>query len=323
MADVHIDDDQTIASRFTRLPATTPKAGRGRTTPKARRGRAIFFSPNNTSVPVDDHHKEQHSTVKPPFRFPFEENRDVVAIVGTYRGIVLLHVHVELDTSDDTHETSWFSHIVLYNPSTGKSSRVSDPNSTLSSVYGFAYVFKTSTWSTSEITLPDTIFYEDKNVGTFLNGFLYWLASTKIVVLNVKKIDVVSEINLPNPHSYTNSHLGTLHGRLCMIPDTNNILDSGHDLWVMKEQGVEKSWSKVCSFTFGLGVDHITDHHYRILNIMDDGRILIVDSSSNLIIYNTSKRSYKKLNTSESVIDFRTVSGIEYVKSPASPSKLF
>nr|GEW83048.1 hypothetical protein [Tanacetum cinerariifolium] len=219
-----------------------------------------------------------------------------------------------------THETSWFSHIVLYNPSTGKSCRVRDPNSSSCSVYGFAYgktlcdlkivrfrkdkgckncdvlSVKTSTWSTSEITIPDTIFYEDKNVGTFLNGFLYWLASTKIVVLNIKKIDVVLEINLPNPRSYTNSHLGTLHGRLCMITDTNNILDSGHDLWVMKEQGVEKSWSKVCSFTFGLGVDHITDHHYRILNIMDDGRIIIVDTSSNLIIYNTLKRSYKKLN---------------------------
>nr|GEW83046.1 hypothetical protein [Tanacetum cinerariifolium] len=105
MADVHIDDDQTLASRFTRLPATTPKAGRGRTTPKAGRGKAIFFSPNNTSVPVDDHHKEQYSTIKPTFCFPFEENRDVVTIVGTYRGLVLLPVHVELaNTSDDTYD---------------------------------------------------------------------------------------------------------------------------------------------------------------------------------------------------------------------------
>nr|GEZ81343.1 hypothetical protein [Tanacetum cinerariifolium] len=178
----------------------------------------------------------------------------------------------------------------------------------------------TDKWSTLEISLQDAaLFNEDSKSGTFLNGFLYWFASTNIVALSVKDL-VVSEIYLPNLHSYTNTRLGTWYGRLCMITDTNNLLDSGHDIWVMKKQGVEISWSKVCSFTLGLGVDHITQ--YRILTIMEDGRILMVDTSSNLIIYNTSDCSYKKLNTSESVIDFRIASGIEYVKSRVSPSAL-
>ncbi|GKC91100.1 hypothetical protein Tco_1151749, partial [Tanacetum coccineum] len=96
---------------------------------------------------------------------------------------------------------------------------------------------------TSEISLQDALFNEDNNLGTFLNGFLYWFASTNIVALSVKDL-VVSEINLPNPRSYTNSRLGTWYGRLCMITDTN-LLDIGHDIWVIKKQGVEISWSKV------------------------------------------------------------------------------
>ncbi|PWA48636.1 F-box domain-containing protein [Artemisia annua] len=349
MADVYMGDDQTLASISTRLPATTPKAGR-----------AIFFLPNNTSVPVDDH-KEQYSTVKLCMPLRFEENRDVVTIVGTYCGIVLLHVHVK--NTSDTNKTG-FSHIVLYNPCTGMSRSVRDPNSLSCSVYGFGYgknpsdfkivrlrkttyksskctpgvvsmfypnsilvnsycdvlTLKSSTWITTEISLDqDAIFCEDNKLGTFLNGVLYWFASTNIVALSVSDL-VTSKINLPNPHSYTNTHLGTWHGYLCMITDTNNLLDSGHDLWILKICSVNKSWTKECSFTLGLGVDHITQ--YRILNIMGDGRILMVDTSSNLIIYHISNRSYKKLNTSGSVIDFRIVSGIEYVKSRVSPSEL-
>lgn len=244
MADVYMGDDQTLASISTRLPATTPKAGR-----------AIFFSPNNTSVPVVDR-KEQYSTVKLCLPSPFEESRDVVTILGTYCGIVLLHVHVK--NTSDAHKTG-FSHIVLYNPVTGMSRSVRDPNSLKSSVYGFGYgktpsdfkvvrirnismdlaycdvlTLKTSTWITTEISLDqDATFCEDDKLGTFLNGVLYWFASTNIVALSVSDL-VISKINLPNPHSYMNTHLGTWHGYLCMITDTNNLLDSGHDLWIMK-----------------------------------------------------------------------------------------
>ena len=137
-----------------------------------------------------------------------------------------------------------------------------------------------------KISHQDATFCVDDKLGTFLNGVLYWFASTNIVALRVSDL-VISKINLPNPHSYMNTHLGTWHGYLCMITDTNNLLDSGHDLWIMKIYGVKKSWwSKVCSFTLGLGDGHITQYH--ILNIMDDGRILIVDTSSNLIIYSIS-----------------------------------
>ena len=219
MADVYMGDDQTLASISTRLPATTPKAGR-----------AIFFSPNNTSVPVVDR-KEQYSTVKLCLPSPFEENRDAVTILGTYCGIVCLHVHVK--NTSDTHKTG-FCHIVLYNPCTGMSKSVLDhPNSLSCCAYGFGYgktssdfkivrlrrnflksskcmvnyycdvlTLKTSTWITTEISHQDATFCVDDKLGTFLNGVLYWFASTNIVALRVSDLVISKHIFSDNMKFY-------------------------------------------------------------------------------------------------------------------------
>lgn len=265
-------------------------------------------------------------------------------IIGTFKGIV---IYVQIDPN-----AKGILHTVLFNPLTCASKILPDSYNPFDDphfafVYGFAhganlddskivrfrasgstsynnldtcdvFDFKTSSWSTLSMVIRYNK-YEFDDVGTFVNGFLYWIATfcRKIMSLNVNQM-IVSEIQLPNRHCFTELHLGTLHGRLCMISDTSNLIESGYDIWVMN---VENLWSKEFSFTLGFGVNYF--HEFRVLNIVDDGRILMVDSLKRLIIFDASKCSYiLQETTSASAIDFVMVRGIEYVETLVSPSDI-
>ncbi|PWA88174.1 ubiquitin fusion degradation protein UFD1 [Artemisia annua] len=165
-------------------------------------------------------------------QYPFERRTDVgvrnIRVIGTFNGIVALVVNDDKDVgskSESKKSENFTSHIILYNPFTGASEIIPDPYSPLYNSkckYGFGYgatkdelkivrfrnfkdrndtrytcdVFnlKERSWSTSEILMKDTRFWSD--VGTFLNGSLYWLAYKKIVALDVHEM-VISEIHLP------------------------------------------------------------------------------------------------------------------------------
>nr|GEY14845.1 F-box domain-containing protein [Tanacetum cinerariifolium] len=180
---------------------------------------------------------------------------------------------------------------------------------------------KERSWSTSEILIKDAHFGSD--VGTFANGSLYWLADNKIVALDVNEM-VISEIHIPYEllHAKIDSRLGTLHGCLSMMTLTHKNSHSNElYMWVMKteEQGVKNSWSKSRSFTMDL--ENI--YSVKIINLMDDGRILMrrgdSDKKKELIIYGTSKDSYRVLCGRPSHIDDH-INAIEYEESLIFPS---
>nr|XP_043634652.1 uncharacterized protein LOC122605729 [Erigeron canadensis] len=185
------------------------------------------------------------------------------------------------------------------------------------------FSLKTYTWSKpQEMNIKHIVF--ETTVGTFLNGFLYWIASRmdKLLVLDVEKIQV-SEMHLPFQRSYREtqrcdrSHLGTINGCLCFL--NRSINDTDFNLWVMKDQADENSWFKRCSFTLAKDVGR-DPHHF--VCILYNGRI-VMENEGKLHIYDTSDDSYTSTD-----ISVRTgerslaINGIEYVETLVSLSAI-
>ncbi|GJY30323.1 F-box domain containing protein [Tanacetum coccineum] len=282
------------------------------------------------NVPVED---KAHSMLKIPSLLEYTK----VYIVGTFNGLVILVLT----------DILLRCHMILYNPLTraSKTLAVMDPpyNSCLPYVFGFdtdelkvvrfefiihptqgrvfkcdAFHLKTSLWSTPPLYFKQD-FYFWIYEGIFLTGFLYWaftLASVGIVALNVSEM-VISFLTLPHGRDakkvsldksdYTEIRLGSLNGYLCMLTKTDTIT---FNVWVMTEQGVQNSWLKTLSFTFGVEGNHLKEFHPKC--ILGNGRILLMNSNQ-LVIYDTSNGSYRTSNNLASLDDFVEESMREYI----------
>ncbi|GKD15100.1 putative F-box domain-containing protein [Tanacetum coccineum] len=268
-----------------------------------------------------------------------------VTIVGTFNGIVLLLLDKDLH-----HQ------LILYNPFTRVSKMLPKLSYDFFRIYtfGFGYgatmddlkivrlgfdwfkifddhcdvfSFKKSSWEEVKLSNIHDIEYRNGDAGKFLKGFLYWIGSSKldkvvIMALNVTNM-VLSKINSVQP-SNEFFPLGTIDGCLCIIDESG---DKGFDVWVMKEQGVESSWTKAWSVPLSIRLEGYCFSKLFPVCILDSGRILIMDIISyQLIIYYTSNGSFKKLNLSEELrhgLDRWKRDGIEYVESLVSPSNLY
>ncbi|GJX10286.1 F-box domain containing protein [Tanacetum coccineum] len=289
------------------------------------------------NVPTDD---MDNSMVK--LCFPYYDNfmDKVLTLVGTFNGIVLMVMVVK---DKRIMKGVYDTRMILYNPFTSESKVVRDPYSPClkrNHTYGFGYgatpddlkivrfrdcdldvfILKTNSWSTSKNFIPEANFRNE--VGTFLNGFLYWIdykEKMTILALDVNKV-VIWRTQLPiwgSDSTSTLPRLGTLRGCLCTIKERD---DSVFDVWVLEKQGVKKLWSKICSFSIGLQGNYV--NKYKAINILDDGRILMANDSNQLIIFDTSKHSYKMVSNVETFQSLRTLRGIEYTESLVSPSDL-
>ncbi|GKC21580.1 F-box domain containing protein [Tanacetum coccineum] len=301
------------------------------------------------NVPV---HDKVHSMVKVPSLLEYTRSY----IVGTFDGLVILVFTDMLK----------YSHMILYNPLTraSKTLVVMDPPfkyGKIPYVFGFdknelkvvrfeefdhptqdrtvykcdVFDLKTSLWS-ARPQFFKTDFYFWGDGGIFLDGFLYWLfslLSMGVVALNVKEM-TISFITLPHGRDakkfgvhksdYSFLRLGALNGCLCMITKTDTIT---FVVWVMKEQGIQNSWLKTFSFTFGVEGTRFTEFHPMC--ILGNGKILLKNGSNQIVIYDTSKDSYKMSNNLASLVDFeeenmhgylRRVLPVEYMESLVLPS---
>ncbi|GJV21076.1 F-box domain containing protein [Tanacetum coccineum] len=145
-----------------------------------------------------------------------------VVIAGTFNGIVLLILEYRNDNDK----------MILYNPCTGVFTIVPDPDPDPPLV--------SSITRSSDLSRMDLAMYG----GTFLNGFLYWIAYSLndnrllVMALDVKEM-VFSNIQLPCSTKFADG-LDTLDGRLCAFINVDE-----YGLWIMHEDGSENSWSKV------------------------------------------------------------------------------
>lgn len=300
------------------------------------RSRRMIFLPSLPFHAIDNTNDTERTMIK--LCSPFSpESYEEMTIVGSFNGILLLVL------SDNSYD----DHLILYNPFSGKFKKVPDPVSQSDTyftyAYGFGYgttaddlkivrlrqhfdtsdrsskplVFSLKTWSWSMPSYLNTgSFYTNSFSGTFLNGFLYWKARIKILALDLKRM-VFSEIDCPNKWI---TNLGTYNSRLCMMCANNKNVDK-YELWVMKEHGFGKSWSMVSLFRLDSGLSRVVCIGSESC-ILDDGKLLILKSSKQLIVYDMFKDSYKEVNVLTSFGLDEGLQAVEYVESLASPSDI-
>ncbi|PWA77840.1 F-box domain-containing protein [Artemisia annua] len=219
-----------------------------------------------------------------------------VTIVGTFDGILLLVLIKHM-----RHQ------LVLYNPFT-RVSKTYPPSLTWHACLKYKFGFGLgATMDDLKFVRFFYIDHENFNCDVFSFKNRSW-----------EKIELSNAIR---DIKFLYGDVGTIDGCLCMIDKCG---DMGFNVWVMKRQGVENSWTKRWSFT--LRVDSNYSTKLFPVCILDSGKILIMDRSHQLFIYCTSNDSSKKLNRREEVkglyASCNKKDGIECVESLVSPLDL-
>ncbi|KAI3682320.1 hypothetical protein L1987_82220 [Smallanthus sonchifolius] len=331
MADFHLPDD-IICNIIARLPAKPllrfrcvsrywDRKLREPNFMKLRSRKGIILPLRDSFKLIDDTSNLIVERCHPYDMYPFK-----LTVIGSFNGVVLL---------------AWLEYLILYNPFTGVSKLLPRPPGRYRrDARGFGYGatpddliivrfrqhsdtcdlfnFREGSWTSWSMSKYNIYIRFENDVGHFVNGFFYWIAYNRSVLIAFSVKDMVlSEICPPFKirREFCLSLLGTMDGYLCSLQPITN---SRFDMWVMKE---ENQWSKIYSFELvELPLNH--DPYYAI-RILDSTRVVIWNpSSENLIIYDTSKASYKTLNISIESLNVLRVQALEYVETLVSPSDM-
>jgi F-box interacting protein len=298
----------------------------------------IFHAIDN-SVPCD--HMD-YSIIRSSPLGNLEGNK--IIIVGTFNGILLI-----------IFQDQFPNHMKLYNPFTKESDKVPDPPScdhTFIYNYGFGYgtapddlkiillrrartrltdhesfdvySFKTRSWSTAPWPLDHlggAPYTKIQDAGTFVNGFLYWIAHKHgsgrlILALDIKNMEV-SEIEFPTKHTFMSVTLGTLNGQLCMICSNS----SSCELWQCNKPGTAESWSQKYSSKLLSRGNYL--YKFEPVSVLDEGKIVMLKGSNQVIIHDILKDSNKEVKALTTPYDISRTQIIEYVETLVSPSNLY
>ncbi|PWA52826.1 F-box domain-containing protein [Artemisia annua] len=330
---------------------------------RSRPRRMIFLTMQNHYHSIFDNSETPRYSVH-KFQYPMEKLKHDCPradVVGTFNGLVLLQYYC---LGDCIGWSRYVCRLILYNPFTRASKLIPLPPSmlpcgydeTLTYACGFGYgatpgdlkivVFKheqghcvclifslkEGTWSSFRGLEDIEQIKFQCHVGTFHNGFLYWISRFKntLVAVDVENI-VYLEVQPPvkGVHFYE-IFFGTLDGCLCLLNESKNGAD--FDLWVMNQgKGDEDIWSKRRSFTLSLDCTIYGKFHHPLC-VLDDGRILVHATEKDayftndrglLYIYDTSDNSRTMMNVSLDGEDFLMVNGLNYVESLISPSDAY
>ncbi|KAK9072447.1 hypothetical protein SSX86_008881 [Deinandra increscens subsp. villosa] len=185
---------------------------------------------------------------------------------------------------------------------------------------------KTGSWRTvppPRITSPVwTAIHEPDAIGSFSNGAIHWIRKhkpvnsekreTTILTFDIKN-EVFSEILLPNGGKSEQRgffSLGDLKG--CLYAVYEGYFGVDMDVWVMKEYGVESSWSKVIKldwtrFSCSYYMDPVCFTH--------DGNVVVRLDETRVVIYNLKEDTIKKFKKERSgCLDW-----VVYTESLVSP----
>uniref|UniRef100_A0A803MXU5 F-box associated domain-containing protein n=1 Tax=Chenopodium quinoa TaxID=63459 RepID=A0A803MXU5_CHEQI len=103
-----------------------------------------------------------------------------------------------------------------------------------------------------------------------LNGALHWLVDDNLILrydLDENKFEFVPKIMV------VVSYLGVLDGMLCVGSSTTD--GKAVEVWVMKEYGVEKSWTR---FTIIHELD-VNNASFQLIPELKDGKVLILTTT--------------------------------------------
>ncbi|XP_058754910.1 F-box/kelch-repeat protein At3g23880-like [Vicia villosa] len=143
--------------------------------------------------------------------------------------------------------------------------------------------------------VPDPNLILESRLGTFVNDSVNWLvcaAVRSIVSLDLEKKESYKKFALPVFDDITSFlTLGTLRGCLSLLFDKR---DEFCDVWIMKEYGNEKSWTKL------LIVPHMKESHFygytKALYISEDDKVLMECMKmgiSSLVVYDSINNNFK------------------------------
>ncbi|KAI4317714.1 hypothetical protein L6164_025563 [Bauhinia variegata] len=181
-------------------------------------------------------------------------------ITGSCRGLLLLENYPSLlvwNPSTGSHKLAPYSAIAAsnvftflfgfgYDPSTDDFLIVAasyDPQADLGSAHFEFFSLKTNSWKKLEGDFPYMNHMDNARAGSLVNGAIHWLAfrhdvSQTVIVafdLTEKKL---KELPWCDGLDVDDCELVLLGGFLCLCVDVNN-------MWVMKEYGVQSSWTKL------------------------------------------------------------------------------
>ncbi|XP_076911429.1 F-box protein At4g22390-like [Bidens hawaiensis] len=186
-------------------------------------------------------------------------------------------------------------------------------------VYCDVFSLKKGLWSTKCFMLEERYIIDQmlkKRFGAFANGFLYWIVLKEsggvhvTIALDVKEM-VLSEILLPCEFLSRDS-LCTLSGRLHFFHKSK----MAYELWVMNEDGKEKSWSELLTSNINLS-------NFSILFSNIDAGKIVMFGNKEIKIYNMFKESYDVYNLNWIAGSLQGSQAMEYVESLISPSYIF
>ncbi|KAK6803612.1 hypothetical protein RDI58_001396 [Solanum bulbocastanum] len=179
------------------------------------------------------------------------------------------------------------------------------------------YSLKGSSWSSIQGFDSGHV---NGNVGVFANGVLHWEGCYDYVLggvsLEIVTLDLATErygrIALPRYEGRgIRWRLGESRGRLvaCCNCESNKA-----DMWVMKEYGVEKTWTKLVT------ISSPDDGRVNIspLFVAENGDEVLVKLGTEVTLYNSSNASFKRIVDYVSG-DFLQVQVATYLESLASP----
>ncbi|KAI3508670.1 hypothetical protein L1887_23679 [Cichorium endivia] len=163
-------------------------------------------------------------------------------------------------------------------------------------------------------------------VGTFLNGFLHWLAYRTgngnddehrlVASFNVSK-ETFTDLPLPPQDSSLPCYvLGVLQGCLCALCDDIGYTDV--EVWLMKEYGVVNSWSKLVKIPLNMGIQNIS-YMMPLGSLNEDEIVLEIDLQS-FVIYDVKKKMFKGVMCARDLKLFGDAA--VYVESLVSPQVL-
>ncbi|KAL0438000.1 UNVERIFIED_CONTAM: putative F-box protein [Sesamum latifolium] len=170
------------------------------------------------------------------------------------------------------------------------------------------YTLGTGSWRT--IAPGPKLEYSCRSIGAFLNGNLHWLVTDLEGSARISCLDLETELfstfspppALPERRRFLGD-LTVLGDRLCMCDNTS---DDEIVIWLMKEYGVEKSWTK--EFVISKHPDYAGESYEVVypIKIFKDGDILMAWQDFYLFYHSLKNRTTANVNLRKLHTTYRT-----------------
>ncbi|GFP90675.1 F-box/kelch-repeat protein at3g23880 [Phtheirospermum japonicum] len=274
------------------------------------------------------------------FSCPFVKP-DAIRLVGSCNGLVCVHLAPDV--------------ILLWNPTTGESKRLTHSGTCFEyPFYRFSFAFgydelhddykvveflwlepesgvleigikvcslRAGSWKILSNWPSGLIF---GGMGKFLNGAVHWLVGDYdtrddwVIVSLDLATDTFIELSLPNLNDDdVKVEVGILEGQLALYCEHNTHMD----VWVMKEYGVSKSWTKAVQIPFLLNFrDHALTRP-RPLLFSVDGKVLI-NYGTSLRIYDLRNPQSHQFSKFSGAFTVETTTYFESLVSPSLDNKV-